>query len=107
MAATRICSRCRRGDIAERVDYARMKTSRVKHDAAVAMLTCFVAAASIAGAVEMKPGPVPPAADQALAREIYKELVEINTTHAFGSTEAAKAIEKRLLAAGFSQDQIV
>jgi acetylornithine deacetylase/succinyl-diaminopimelate desuccinylase-like protein len=47
------------------------------------------------------PGPTPPAADRQQARDILKELVEINTTHAHGSTAAAAAIRDRLLAAGF------
>ena len=47
------------------------------------------------------PGAVPPAADRQLGREIFKQLIEINTTHARGSTAAAEAIRERLLAAGF------
>src|SRR5262245_34841350 len=46
-------------------------------------------------------GPLPPADDQDLARAIFKELVEINTTHAHGSTFAAQAIREHLLRAGF------
>jgi acetylornithine deacetylase/succinyl-diaminopimelate desuccinylase-like protein len=44
---------------------------------------------------------LPPPADQQLARDMLKTLVEINTTHAHGSTEAAKAIQNWLLSAGF------
>ncbi len=44
----------------------------------------------------------PPAATLALGRNVLKELVEINSTHAFGSTVAAKAMAARFLAAGFS-----
>ena len=36
------------------------------------------------------------------ARELLKELVEINSTHAHGSTEAAKALAAWFLAAGFA-----
>ena len=36
-----------------------------------------------------------------LAREIYEQLVNINTTDAEGTTRAAEAMAKRLLAAGF------
>jgi acetylornithine deacetylase/succinyl-diaminopimelate desuccinylase-like protein len=50
---------------------------------------------------------LPPAADQALARSILKELVEINTTHPYGSTEAAQAIQGHLLEAGFSASDVV
>ena len=44
----------------------------------------------------------PPASQQQLAREIYKELIEINTTDSSGSTTvAAEAMAKRLRDAGF------
>ncbi|HNP07406.1 MAG TPA: hypothetical protein PKN99_07250, partial [Cyclobacteriaceae bacterium] len=40
--------------------------------------------------------------DQALTREIFKELIEINPTHSTGNTtEAAEAMAARLKAAGF------
>jgi len=45
---------------------------------------------------------LPPLADQVLARQIFQELVNINTTHANGSTAAAQLIAKRLLAGGFA-----
>ena len=47
---------------------------------------------------------LPPAADRQLARDMLKGLIEINTTHAHGSTEAAKAIQAWLLSAGFPAD---
>jgi len=50
--------------------------------------------------------PLPPAGDQQLARDILKTLVEINTTHAHGSTAAALAIEQWLLKAGFAQADV-
>jgi acetylornithine deacetylase/succinyl-diaminopimelate desuccinylase-like protein len=41
--------------------------------------------------------------DQQLAHAIYKELIEINTTHSVGNTtKAAAAVAKRLRAAGFA-----
>jgi len=52
------------------------------------------------------PGPLPPEPDRVLARDIFKELIEINTTHEHGSTEAAQAIRHRLLAAGFAADDL-
>ena len=49
-------------------------------------------------------------ADRALApppaAELLRELVQINSTHAHGSTEAAKALEARFLAAGFSPQDV-
>jgi acetylornithine deacetylase/succinyl-diaminopimelate desuccinylase-like protein len=51
--------------------------------------------------------PLPPPADQQLARDMLKTLVEINTTHAHGSTEAAQAIQGWLLSAGFPAGDVV
>ena len=43
-----------------------------------------------------------PDADQQLARDIFEELIQINTTQSAGDThQAAKAMAARLLAAGF------
>jgi acetylornithine deacetylase/succinyl-diaminopimelate desuccinylase-like protein len=50
---------------------------------------------------------IPPPADQELARDMLKSLVEINTTHEQGSTAAAKAIQGWLLSAGFPADDVV
>jgi acetylornithine deacetylase/succinyl-diaminopimelate desuccinylase-like protein len=45
--------------------------------------------------------------DQVLAHSIFKELVEINTTHSIGNTTiAAEAVAKRLIAAGYSEKDI-
>jgi acetylornithine deacetylase/succinyl-diaminopimelate desuccinylase-like protein len=65
---------------------------------------CIVAAASASAAA---PGPLPPEDDKELGRAILKELVEINTTHAVGSTVAAHAIEQHLLKAGFAAEDVV
>ncbi len=49
------------------------------------------------------PSPGPPTPDQTLLREIYKELVEINTTDSVGdTTAAARAMAARLKAGGFA-----
>ncbi len=43
-----------------------------------------------------------------LAHGIFKELIEINTTHTHGNTTpAAEAMAKRLLAAGFTQKDVI
>ncbi|MDP9039607.1 MAG: M20/M25/M40 family metallo-hydrolase [Acidobacteriota bacterium] len=43
-----------------------------------------------------------PPADRTLARDVFQQLIEINTTHSTGSTgDAAEAMRKRLLEAGF------
>ncbi|MGO9931192.1 MAG: M20/M25/M40 family metallo-hydrolase [Steroidobacteraceae bacterium] len=46
------------------------------------------------------------AATETLARDLLKQLVEINTTHAHGSTDAAKALAGRFLAAGFPPQDV-
>jgi acetylornithine deacetylase/succinyl-diaminopimelate desuccinylase-like protein len=51
--------------------------------------------------------PLPPPADRELARDMLKSLVEINTTHAQGSTAAAKAIQSWLSNAGFAPGDLV
>jgi acetylornithine deacetylase/succinyl-diaminopimelate desuccinylase-like protein len=43
---------------------------------------------------------------QKLARDIFKELVEINTTSTYGSTRAAQAMAVRLKSAGFPESDI-
>jgi acetylornithine deacetylase/succinyl-diaminopimelate desuccinylase-like protein len=50
---------------------------------------------------------LPPDADRQLAHDMLKALVEINTTHEHGSTEAAKAIQGWLLRAGFPASDVV
>lgn len=61
----------------------------------ILIITCLVASAATA-----QP-------DQALTREIFKELIEINTTNSTGNTtKAAEAMAARLKAAGFSDNDI-
>src|SRR3984957_20584339 len=50
---------------------------------------------------------VPPPADQELARDMLKGLVELNTTHEQGSTSAATAIQGWLSSAGFAAGDLV
>jgi acetylornithine deacetylase/succinyl-diaminopimelate desuccinylase-like protein len=64
-----------------------------------------VSVAALAGPVQ--PAPLPPPADQDLARALFKELVEMRTTHDAGSTEAAQAIRGHLLEAGFPESDVV
>jgi acetylornithine deacetylase/succinyl-diaminopimelate desuccinylase-like protein len=49
---------------------------------------------------------VPPPADQELARDMLKTLVEIDTTHEHGSTAAATAIQGWLSSAGFAAGDV-
>lgn len=53
------------------------------------------------------PAPRSPERYQALARDFLAELVGINTTHSAGdNTRAAEAMRDRLLAAGFSEEDV-
>ncbi len=45
-------------------------------------------------------------AEQQLARDIFRELIEINTTEAVGTTKAAEAMAARLRAAGFREEDV-
>jgi acetylornithine deacetylase/succinyl-diaminopimelate desuccinylase-like protein len=48
------------------------------------------------------------AEDRRLAHDIFRQLVETNTTHSVGSvTEASKAMQTRLLDAGFPADAVM
>jgi acetylornithine deacetylase/succinyl-diaminopimelate desuccinylase-like protein len=70
--------------------------------ASVALIASFVAGSALPSAAE----PVPPAMQQ-LTREVYKELVEINTTASVGDTyAAAKAMGARLIAAGYPKADV-
>jgi hypothetical protein len=76
------------------------------HEPEKLSIRILAAAVILAGSVT-SPAPaqaqvVQPSSHQQLARDIFKELIEINTTHSFGSTKAAEALAARLRAAGFS-----
>ena len=74
---------------------------------AAAAATAADTAAAVDTAAPHVAAPVPPPADRQLARDMLKTLVEINTTHAHGSTLAAQAIHGWLLNAGFPPDDVV
>jgi acetylornithine deacetylase/succinyl-diaminopimelate desuccinylase-like protein len=59
-------------------------------------------------AQEKKNAPIPaPSSDRVLARDLLRELVEINTTPAYGSTKAAEAMAARLRSAGFLESDVL
>jgi acetylornithine deacetylase/succinyl-diaminopimelate desuccinylase-like protein len=61
----------------------------------------------IALAAPAHAGPTPPPAQQQLAHDIYKELIETNTTASSGDTlAAARAMAARLIAAGLAKDDV-
>ena len=70
-------------------------------------ISVLLALATVSTTWASTPGPLPPKADQELARDILKELVDINTTHDHGSTAAAQIIQQQALAAGFPAEDVV
>jgi acetylornithine deacetylase/succinyl-diaminopimelate desuccinylase-like protein len=71
-----------------------------------ASIVLAAGAAGAAGAAADAATPRSPAAADALAREIFAELVGIDTTHAVGSAKAAEALAARFRAAGFPADDV-
>src|SRR5215469_3286220 len=72
---------------------------RTPRSPVAALFATFLAAAALAAD---RPGDVAGAAADGLAHEIFKQLIEINTTDSVGSvTAAAEAVAKRFRAAGF------
>lgn len=72
----------------------------------LALLAGLAAAGQAHAASAPTPAPLPPQADLAEARAIFKEMVETDTTHKNGSTVLAQAIRARLLAAGFAPQDL-
>jgi acetylornithine deacetylase/succinyl-diaminopimelate desuccinylase-like protein len=63
-----------------------------------------ISAAAMAAMLASTVGAQPPAKDEAAFRDLYRELVEINTTRSVGScTRAAEAMRARLLAGGIPE----
>jgi acetylornithine deacetylase/succinyl-diaminopimelate desuccinylase-like protein len=52
------------------------------------------------------PHTLPPPVDQELARDIFKGLVELDTTHSHGTMPAAQAIQKWLSTAGYTPSDV-
>ena len=74
---------------------------------AVLMMTAAMLAAPIAASAQTAAPPRSVRPDQLAFRDLYKELVEINTTLSVGScTAAAEAMGARLKAAGFPEDDV-
>src|SRR5262249_23934100 len=90
------CNRTITGVVRNRL--GSLTTSRIKGRpvAIGATQACFLAALML---LPTQPGPAQTPAlssHQQLARDIFAELIEINTTNPFGSTKAAQAMATRL-----------
>ena len=62
---------------------------------------------ALAGAASAAAAPVEARANDPLAREILKQLIELNSTHAYGSTIAAQALADRFRAEGFAPADVM
>jgi len=72
-----------------------------------ALAVSLIAVTIAAAAPAPPPAPTPPPAERRTALDIFRELVEIDTTHEHGSTApAAEAVAKRLRAAGIPDADI-
>lgn len=69
-------------------------------------LAPLLMAAAPAPTPGMTPGPLPPAANQALAHDALRDMVAIRSVHDVGTAEVAKVIEKYLRAGGFTDQDI-
>ena len=79
-----------------------MPRSQSRHERfapATTVAACFVAASVLIGAPAQA---APEAHEPALAREILRELIDTRSTHDVGSTDLARKVQARLLAAGFA-----
>jgi acetylornithine deacetylase/succinyl-diaminopimelate desuccinylase-like protein len=103
-AATRVRSRC--------INWCRfshtcaMKIPFIAGLVCALSLTCPTLSLASGGPADLPPGPQPPEATKALARELLKGLIEINSTHSFGSTMAAEWVAARLQTAGFPSEDL-
>src|SRR5271165_272562 len=71
------------------------------------MATASLAAAMLSATAASAADPNPPPAEwQAYGRAALKQLIDMDSTHAKGSTGVAHAIEARLLAAGFDRKDV-
>jgi acetylornithine deacetylase/succinyl-diaminopimelate desuccinylase-like protein len=71
-------------------------------------VSALVLAAMLGAAAPNQPpsGPVPPADNQKVAHDIFRDLVEIRSAHQFGTKQTADVIVKYLKANGFTDSEI-
>ena len=74
---------------------------RLKHTVGGLVMAGMLAGTAGAQAVSLRP-------DQAAFRDLYKELVETNTTSSVGDcTKAAEQVARRLRGAGFTDQELI
>jgi acetylornithine deacetylase/succinyl-diaminopimelate desuccinylase-like protein len=81
----------------------------MRHPANLGTLACALLLATAATAATRgwpAPGPMPPAENQRLAHDIFKQIVEIRSVHDVGTKGVADALYARFKAAGFTDEQM-
>jgi acetylornithine deacetylase/succinyl-diaminopimelate desuccinylase-like protein len=72
--------------------------------------TCVLAVAAMLGAAAPSnipaPGPMPPADNQKIAHDIFRDLIEVRSIHDIGTKDSADVIVKYMKANGFSDSEI-
>jgi acetylornithine deacetylase/succinyl-diaminopimelate desuccinylase-like protein len=70
------------------------------------LLVAVSTAALAAPAGTPPPGPMPPAENQKLAHDIFRDIVEVRSVHDIGTGEVANILVKYLKAGGFTDSEI-
>jgi len=79
-----------------------------KENDTLKLTAAFLSAGLLVIGLHAQQTPALDAASRELARDVFKQLIEINTTDSVGSTTlAAEAMRKRLLDAGFPAEDVV
>src|SRR5271167_642417 len=85
----------------------RLPSHSIEKDRALRSIAACLISVALTSSVFAQSNQLPDA-DRALARDIFQQLIEINTTDSVGSTTvAADAMRKRLLDAGFAESDVV
>src|SRR5262249_37768497 len=75
----------------------------------VAFSGIFLAAGmltSLSGAGAPLPGPMPPAENGKVAHDLFREIIEIKSTHEIGTAGVARVIAQRLVSGGLPAQDV-
>src|SRR5262245_9478895 len=101
------CNRSMTGVLRKRLGSLATSRTKGRPGAIGTTQACFLAALML---LPTQPGPAQTPAlssHQQLARDLFAELIELNTSNPFGSTKAAQAMATRLNVAGFLASEVL